>query len=122
MGLEKTMMKRWMGRKSPEGIAAMMKDMMPLMFEKMGPSGMAGMMPDMMEGSFDMMKPQDMEQMMHDAMPKMMENCFSRMEHEQRSNMLSMCRQTLDQIEEKYRETATSASLCPPISSKNLRR
>jgi len=57
MGLEKTMMKRWMGRKSPEAIAAMMNEMMPMMMEKMGPGGMAKMMPTMMESSFVMMEP-----------------------------------------------------------------
>ncbi len=106
MLFETAMMKRWMGIKSPEGITASMKVMMPIMSRKMGPGGMADLMPDMMEGSFEQMRPEDMERMMHDAMPKMMETCFSRMEDEQRRGMLSMCRQALDQIEEKFLETA----------------
>lgn len=82
---------------------------MPIMSRKMGPGGMAHLMPDMMEGSFDQIRPEDLEHMMHDAMPKMMENCFSRMNGEQRRGMLSMCRETLDEIEEKYREPTPSA-------------
>ena len=109
MLFETAMMKRWMGIKSPEGITASMKVMMPIMSRKMGPGGMADLMPDMMEGSFEQMRPQDMEHMMHDAMPKMLDTCFSRMDDAQRRSMLSMCRETLDQIEEKYRESATSA-------------
>ncbi|PKB71023.1 MAG: hypothetical protein BZY87_08000 [SAR202 cluster bacterium Io17-Chloro-G6] len=108
MLFEHAMMKRWMGRKSPEGIAAMMKEMMPLMFEKMGPGGMANMMPTMMEGSFEMMKPEEMERMMHDAMPKMMDHCFSKMDDSQRRSVLSMCRESLDRMEEKFLEPAAS--------------
>ena len=102
MLFEQTMMKRWMWIKSPEGITASMKVMMPIMSKKMGPVGMADLMPDMMEGSFEQMLPEDMQRMMHDAMPKMMESCFSRMGDEQRRSMLSMCRRTLDQVEEKF--------------------
>lgn len=108
MLFEQTMMKRWMWIKSPEGIAASMKVMMPIMSKKMGPTGMADLMPNMMEGSFEQMRPEDMERMMHDAMPKMLERCFSRMEDAQRRSMLSMCRQTLDQMEEKFQGTSPS--------------
>ncbi len=108
MLFEQAMMKRWMWIKSPEGITASMKVMMPIMSKKMGPAGMAGLMPNMMEGSFEQMRPEDMERMMHDAMPKMLEACFSRMEDAQRRSMLSMCRQTLDQMEEKFQGTSTS--------------
>ena len=108
MLFEQTMMKRWMWIKSPEGIAASMKVMMPIMSKKMGPTGMADLMPNMMEGSFEQMRPEDMERMMHDAMPKMLETCFSRMEDAQRRSMLSMCRQTLDQMEEKFQGTSPS--------------
>lgn len=123
MGFELSMMKRWMGRKSPEGVAGMMKEMMPMMMEKMGPDGMANMMPDMMatmmpmmgkmgpdkmanmmldmmEGFFDTMKPEDMERMMHDTMPKMMDHCFSKMDDTPRPRVLSMCRESLDRMEE----------------------
>jgi len=108
MLFEQAMMKRWMWIKSPEGITASMKVMMPIMSKKMGPAGMADLMPDMMEGSFEQMRPEDMERMMHDAMPKMLEACFSRMEDAQRRSMLSTCRQTLDQMEEKFQGTSTS--------------
>ena len=109
MLFETAMMKRWMWIKSPEGITTSMKVMMPIMSRKMGPGRMANLMPDMMEGSFERMQPEDMEHMMHDAMPKMLDKCFSRMDDDQRIRMLTMCRETLDQIEEKYRENATAA-------------
>lgn len=108
MLFETAMMKRWMGIKSRDGIAASMKVMMPIMSKRMGPGAMADMMPEMMEGSIEMMQPEDMERMMHDAMPRMMESCFSRMEDEQRRSMLSMCRRTLDQVEEKFLGTTGS--------------
>ncbi len=108
MLFETAMMKRWMGIKSREGIAASMQVMMPIMSKKMGPGGMAEMMPAMMEGSFEMMKPEDMEKMMHDAMPKMMDRCFSGMDDVQRRSALSMCRESLDRIEEKYLATSPS--------------
>lgn len=56
MLFETAMMKRWMGIKGMEGIAASMKVMMPIMSKKMGPGGMADMMPDMMEGTFEQMR------------------------------------------------------------------
>ena len=108
MLFETAMMKRWMGIKSPQGITASMKVMMPIMSRKMGPGGMADLMPYMMEGSFEQMRPEDMERMMHDALPKMLDTCFSQMEDAQRRSMLSMCRQTFDQMEEKYQGTSTS--------------
>ena len=111
MLFETAMMKRWMGIKSRDGIADSMKVMMPIMFKKMGPGGMADMMPDMMEGTLDRMPPEDMVRMMHDAMPRMMEHCFSRMKDEQRRDMLSMCRQTLDEVEEKFLETTGSKDM-----------
>jgi len=97
MGLEKTMMKRWMGRKKPEAIAAMMNEVMPMMMEKMGPAGMAKMMPAIME-------PSEMVDMMHEAKPKMTEHCFSTMDDAQRRDVLAMCRGALDEMEEKFLE------------------
>ena len=108
MLFEQAMMKWWMRIKTPQGIAASMKVMMPIMSKKMGPGGMAAMMPDMMEGSLEQMRPEDMERMMHDAMPKMMDHCFSRMEGEQRRSMLTMCRRTLDEVEERFLGTTGS--------------
>ena len=108
MLFETAMMKRWMGIKGREGIAASMKVMMPIMSKKMGLGAMADMMPDMMEGTFEQMRPEDMQRMMHDAMPKMMETCFSKMEDAQRRSTLSMCRQALDEIEKKFLEPAAS--------------
>ena len=51
------------------------------------------MMPEMMEGMFDVMKPERMMGMMHEAMPKMMDHCFSQMDETQQRNMLAMCRE-----------------------------
>ena len=39
---------------------------------------------------------------MHDMMPKMMDECFSKMNLEQRNGMLTMCKEMLFEIEEKY--------------------
>ncbi len=108
MLFETAMMKRWMGIKSPDGIAASMKVMMPIMSRKMGPGAMADMMPEMMEGTIELMRPADMERMMHDAMPKMMDHCFTRMDDTQRRSVLSMCRESLDRIEEKFLSTSAS--------------
>ena len=77
-------------------MAQMMAWMMPMM-EKMGPR-MAGMMPRMMEE----MGPVQLEHMMVDAMPRMMDSCFSSMGRERRESMLEHCRGMLDQMEAKY--------------------
>ena len=45
---------------------------------------------------------QEVEAMIHDMMPKMMDGCFSKMTREQRTGMLSMCRDMLNEIEQKY--------------------
>ena len=71
----------------------------------MDPESMRSMMeamPSMMEQCFATMNAEEMGSMMHDMMPKMMEGCFSKMDSEQRQGMLNMCREMLDQIEEKY--------------------
>ncbi len=112
MGLEKTMMKRWMEIKSPDAMAAMMKEMMPLMMDTMGPEGMTKLMPEMMEGMFDVMKPERMMGMMHETMPKMMDHCFSQMDETQQRNMLAMCRASLDEVEAKH--------LSGPVSGEKL--
>ncbi len=82
MGFQQRMMNMMMGRKSPEDMSKMMGEMMP----------------QMMEG----MKPEDMTAMMHEVMPNMMDSCFSEMNIGQRREMLKMCREMLDKIENKY--------------------
>ncbi len=77
-------------------MARMMAWMMPMM-ERMGPR-MAGMMPRMMEE----MGPKQLEYMLLDAMPRMMDSCFSSMDRERREFMLGHCRSMLDQMEAKY--------------------
>lgn len=84
-------------------MAQMMTWMMPMM-EKLGPR-MAGMMPRMMEE----MGPEQIEHMMVDAMPRMMDSCFSAMDVERREAMLAHCRGMLDEVESRYlAKTATT--------------
>ncbi len=112
MGLETTMMRQWMGHKGPEDVTQMMQEMMPLMMEKMGPEGtvelisglMPSVMPSMIEGSFQKPHPSDTTQVRRYIMPNAMHACFSNMEPEQRSEIISMCRWVLDQIENQYIE------------------
>jgi hypothetical protein len=59
-------------------------------------------MPAMMEQCFGTMDAEETGSMMHDMMPKMMDSCFAKMDSQQRQEMLSMCRDMLDQIEAKY--------------------
>jgi len=40
--------------------------------------------------------------MMHDPMPMMMDHCFSKMDDTPRPRVLSMCRESLDRMEEKF--------------------
>ncbi len=93
------------------GVAVMemqerMKQMMGTMFDNMGPedmqSMMGSMMPEMMEHCHAKMDSAQLQTMMHDMMPKMMDGCFARMSTEEREGMLKMCREMLDQMEEKY--------------------
>jgi hypothetical protein len=98
------MMPQMLGSMGPEGMAKMMRDMMPLMMDRMGSGGMGEMMPQMME----MMGPEAFEHMMEDTMPKMMDSCFSSMNMERREFMLGHCRGLLDQMEQKYVRPASA--------------
>ncbi|MFC2082576.1 hypothetical protein ACFLSG_00855 [Candidatus Bipolaricaulota bacterium] len=49
-----------------------------------------------------MMEGKDMGGMMHEAMPKMMDGCFSKMDSEDCKGMLNMCHSMLAKIEAKY--------------------
>ena len=97
----------------------MMEFMMPRMMRKMQKwmadakpedmENMMGMMHESMESCFSEMDAEELSSTMHDMMPKMMEGCFSKMSREQREGMLHMCRDMLDEIEEKYSPRAETA-------------
>ena len=98
----------------------MMEFMMPRMMRKMQKrmanatpediQKMMGMMHESMESCFSEMDAEELSSTMHDMMPKMMEGCFSKMSLEQREGMLCMCRDMLDEIEEKYSPKVETAS------------
>jgi len=82
-----------------------MLGMMEEMFRDMDPERMRSMMEamtSMMEQCFPAMDAEEMGSMMREMMPKMMECCLPNMDAERRAEMLNMCREMLDQMEEKY--------------------
>ena len=93
IGLETTMMRQWIGHRKPEDVATMIQEMMPMMLEKMGPQGIVTLMSRMMSEA--------PPSVVHDIMPKVVYSCFSGMAAEQRCELVSMCRDLLDQIEEQ---------------------
>jgi len=60
------------------------------------------MMQSMMEQFFGGMDGKEISSVMKDMMPKMMEFCFSKMDTEQRTEMLSMCRNMVEEMETKH--------------------
>ncbi len=96
MGVLDKMME-FMMPKMMKAMPRMMANIKPEDMEKM-----MGSMHEMMEHSFENMDGQEVEAMIHDMMPKMMDGCFSKMTQAQRTGMLSMCRDMLNEIEQKY--------------------
>ena len=81
-----------------------MMRLMPRMMANVKPEDMEqmmGAMHTMMEESFEGMDGEEVEAVIHDMMPKMMDGCFSKMTPEQRTGMLEMCRDMLNDVEEK---------------------
>lgn len=100
MGVLDKMME-FMMPKMMKAIPRVMANIKPEDMEKM-----MGSMHEMMEHSFENMDGEEIGAMIHDMMPKMMDGCFSKMTPEQRTGMLSMCRDMLNEVEQKYSQPA----------------
>lgn len=92
-------------------MALMMKKMMGAMTSNMSAEKKMEMMEEMMPKMMAGMKPGDMASHMHRMMPKMMEHCLGPMNLEERKDMVSVCRDMVDEMEEKYVKSEASKEM-----------